>query len=405
MNPGRKYRIGVIGAGARAEAFTKPLYEGTDRAELFGICDIDEDRLKKFVGFLGHEKARLFTDPREFFAQKEMDAVVVTVPEFAHKDVAIQAMNAGKHIYLEKAMARTGAECREIIQAHRASGVIAFLGFNLRAAVLYMKVREIVDSGVLGQIVHIAALEQLGQAHSASFMRRFHRRRKNSGGFLNTKCSHDMDILQWMVGHKHRVRRVASFGGLNVFLPKKAPAKFCHECPRDIYNKCPYKDQPGFVFPCFGPAPIHKTRDLDVYGGDLCVYNDDKDLIDNQTVIMEWDNGVRGNFNLQLFQHEGLRSIRIFGEDGLLEASTSLDAVKVTRSTSGEVISHGLAHRKGGHGGADPMMLGRFIDAIESGGKTDSGLAQGLAATLLAEKADESMMTGKVVEIKPEEFE
>lgn len=404
----RPYQLGVIGLGARAETFTRQLSRGkVPGAELFGVCDIDEDRMRKYCEYCGHPDVRQFTAPDEFFRQAGMDAVIITTPEFAHKSSALAAMAAGKHIYLEKAMAPTSEDCREIIRAHRRSKVIAYLGFNMRASRFYAKIKEIVDTGTLGQIVHLAALEQLSVAHSASFMRRFHRHSRNSGGFLNTKCSHDLDMLQWLVGHEHRVTRVASFGGTNIFLPTRAPkghGRVCSECPPAIWSSCGYRDQAGFVFPVGGDKPIHKTRQTNLYGGDLCVYNDDKDIVDNQTVIFEWDHGVRGNFNLQLFQHAGRRTISIWGERGLLEANT-LDTVITVRLSRGETLRHEIVLAEGGHGGTDQLMLGRFLAAIESGRNPESGLAQGLAATLLAEKADQSRKTGKIVSISPDEYE
>lgn len=377
---------------------------------------MDEDRLQKFCDYCGIRETRRFTDSREFLRQAEMDAVIITTPEFTHKDVAIEAMQAGKHVYLEKAMATTSDECRAIIRAHRRSGVIGYLGFNLREVNLFRRIKETVDSGVLGQIIHLSGSEQLSVAHSASFMRRFHRRSKQSGGFLNTKCSHDLDFMQWLVGHQHRIIKVASFGGTNVFLPEKGPigrGKSCHECPASIQRACPYRDQAGFVFPVTGAKPIHKTQQTEVYGGDLCVYHDDKDIVDNQTVIFEWDHGVRGNFNLQLFQRDGRREIKVWGEKGLLEADTSENIIRVIKSDAcsrasrrpaSEGIEQKIENAPGGHGGSDKVMLKRFLDAIENREQPESGFAEGLAATLLAEKADESRLSGQVVKILPNEY-
>jgi len=182
----------------------------------------------------------------------------------------------------------------------------------------YARAKAIVDSGILGPLVHVAGLEQLDVAHSASFMRRYHRHRARSGGFLNTRSCHDLDFMNWCVGHQHKVVRVASFGGLNVFTPDKAPARRCRECPPGVHRACRYKDKAGYVFPIGAKEPLHKTRQADVYGGDLCVYTDDKSIVDNQTLIMEWDQGVRGNFNLELFQARERRTTQVWGENGLL---------------------------------------------------------------------------------------
>jgi predicted dehydrogenase len=400
--PPAKYRIGVIGLGARGECFARELYAGTDRAELFGLCDLDADRTRKFVDYCGLKGARTFNNLEEFLGQRDLDAVVITTPDFTHRDVAVAAMRAGKHIYLEKPIGRTAAECRDILRAQRETGRTAFVGFNMRASTAHERVKQVVDSGILGQVVHIEGLEQLKISHSASFMRRFHRKHENTGGMLNHKCSHDLDIMQWFIGHEHRVRRVACFAGLNVFVPKKAPAKYCHECPPDTWAACPYKDQAGFVFPVGGSSPIHHQKTA-TYGGDLCVYTDDKDTFDNWTVILEWDHGVRGNFNLQLFQATGCRETRIFGELGVLQLADG--KLRTVLSRTGDEVVHRIPPPgKGGHGGADSKMLARFVAAMDQGGSGDSGLAEGLAATLVAEKALQSALTGKVQEIAPEEF-
>jgi len=398
---GKRYKIGVIGLGARAETFVRQLHAGSARAELFGVCDIDADRMRKFLDYCGVGKTRMFTDPEDFMRQPDMDAVVITTPDFAHLEMARLAFAAGKHTYLEKPLEVTAERCREILRAHRESRVTAFVGFNLRASPVRQKIKEIVTSGLLGQIIHVDGLEQTSAAHCASFFRRFHRFEKQSGGWLNTKCCHDLDIMLWTVGHEHKVVKVASFGGRNVFLPAKRPAKTCHECPSEIHRECPYRDQAGFVFPVGGPHPIHKTQDLPVYGGDLCVYNDEAEIVDNQTVILEWDHGVRGSFNLQGFQAHGRREARIWGEKGFLGTNNGLEVVL---SGTGERIQYSFERREGGHGGTDPMMLSRFLDDIEAGGASDSGLEAGFAATLVATKALEALKTGQVVYIRPEEY-
>ncbi len=404
----RIFKVGVLGLGARAESFSRKLDGNHPKAQLLAVCDVDPDRLVQYCDYCGHkEGVRRFTDPSKFFAQEDMDAVVITTPEFVHKESALAAIAAGKHFYLEKAMATTSEDCRTILRAHRKSRVTGYLGFNMRWNPLFRRFKEIVDCGVAGKIVHVAGLEQLHQAHGAAFMRRFHRHSARSGGLLNTKCAHDLDMLRWLVGVRHRVTKVASFGGTNVFLPQNGPpghGTHCSNCPERIRRSCSYVDRAGFVFPISASAPLHKARDQAIYGGDLCVYNDDKDLVDNQTVILEWDHGVRGNFNLQLFQNRGRRAYTIWGEQALLEMDTLWGEIRVTHSTSGEVQTHKIQPAKGGHGGADAFLIDSFLDAIESGVAPDSDLSAGLAATLLAEKADESRTTGRVVEIRQDEY-
>jgi predicted dehydrogenase len=400
----RQYRIGIIGTGHRAHAFVPQLKETTPRARLLGLCDADPDRLREFVERNKLDGVPAFDDIDAFLAQPELDAVIATVPEFAHRDVAVKVMQAGKPLYLEKPLAHTLDAAYDMIEAQRQTGSLVFLGFNLRASPAYIKLREVIQSGVLGQILHIEGIEQLHVAHIASFMRRFHRKTDLNGGFLNAKCCHDLDIMMWLVGHQHRVVKISSFGGCNVFRPEKQPATHCRLCPADVYRTCPYK-APNSEQLRKGTIALPTTNSPDIYPGDLCVYTPDKDIVDNQTVILEWEHGVRGNFNLQGFQHQGNRMSRIWGEHAVADFDGQRQPhITVMRSDSGDTAAYHFQPRKGGHGGTDSQMIDRFLDAIESGDVGDSGLKEGLAATLLAIKADESRLTGRTIEISKEAY-
>jgi predicted dehydrogenase len=408
----KTYQMGVIGAGARGELFARALACGQGNTAFFGLCDLDADRMEKFCRFCGVEPDRRFTDPAKFLASKELDAVFITVPDFAHCETALAALAAGKHVYLEKPLAPTLSQCQQLLAAARKSDRTFYIGFNMRASPVYQKLKQIADSGVLGRLIHVSAYEQMSVAHGASFMRRWHRREARSGGFLNHKCSHDLDILQWIIGHQHRIARVASFGGTNIFRPENGPAghgTHCSNCPPAIYRDCPYPLVGGFMFPTSEKEAIVKTQQTDIYGNDLCVYTDDKDVVDNQTLIFEWDHGVRGDFTLQPFQRDGVRSTRIWGEFGLAEHIEDLrdgrgSVIRHIDSRRGSSAEYRFSSRHGGHGGTDSEMLQRFLAAIESGSAGDSGVAEGLAASLLALKADESRHAGKVVEISPAEY-
>lgn len=391
----KRLKIGVIGAGARGETFARQLYAGTAGAELYGVCDLDQDRLTRFCDYCGLDGAYTSTDYQAFVNEPGLDAVMVTVPEFAHKDVAVAAMKAGKPVYLEKPVAHTLEDGMEILNVSRSTGVVAYVGFNMRASQLFEKMKEIVASGVLGTIVHFSGFEGLHTAHGAAFMRRFHRHSKLSGGLLNHKCCHDIDLLMWVLGQP-RISRISSFGGTRIFTPDKQPAPTCGVCP--INDSCPYVAKAGFVFPVTGDKPIYH-QNSPVYGGDLCVYSDDKDLVDHQLVIMECEDGLRGDFTLQMFGNTGRRKMTIRGEQGVLEFdSANAPALRLTNQ-KGDVTQFSFAARTGGHGGTDPLMITRFINAIRTGDAGESGVEAGLGCAIIAFKADESRLSGQTLDV------
>ena len=206
--------------------------------------------------------------------------------------------------------------------------------------------------------------------------------------------------MLWIVGHQHKVVRVSSFGGTNIFTANKQPAKFCHECPPETYAACPYKAKGGLHFPIGGEPNYHQGQP-DVYGADNCVYDPDKDIVDNQVVNLEWDNGTRGTYALQMFQSAGRREFTFIGEKGTAELR---DGLRVNLSPHGDTLEYSFAKRSGGHGGTDPSMIGRFVRAMDTGKVDDSSLEQGLAASVVAMKADESRLSGKVVAIQPGDY-
>lgn len=398
-----KVRLAIIGTGQRATAFVKSIYNCAN-AELTALCDINENRLNYFAkenDYFDSAKmtahARLFTSADELLSADICDGVIITVPDRHHRDVAVKAFNAGKHCMLEKPMALTVDDCQAIIKAKEKSGRILQVGFVLRSTPFYKKIKSIVDSGVLGQIMAISASEYLRVGHSISYMRRWHRKKENSGSFLLAKCSHDMDMLSWLIGS--RVKRVASFGDNNFFLPKKRPATHCSVCPEA--DTCPYRfgrQDDGLVM-----QTKEGKANLSKYDIDLCVYNDDKDIVDNQVVILEYENNIRAQFSLQCFYpYTSERMITINGSEAYLHGKFQTNSIEVVKSNTKEKTIIDLTDaipQDVGHGGGDQGFLDEFVMSIAKGTPPAADLYAGLASTVVANAIDDALMSKKVIEI------
>ncbi|MHC4872318.1 MAG: Gfo/Idh/MocA family protein [Planctomycetota bacterium] len=402
-----KVKVGIIGTGQRATAFarglTHELVTKEDKAEITALCDIDEKRLNYFAEKNDLQNVKLTSSIEEFLAGDLVDAVIITVPDRHHREVAEKCFAAGKHCMLEKPMALTVEDCKAIIRAKEAAGKVLQVGFVLRSTPFYKRIKEIVDSGILGQIMSIRANEFLRVGHSISYMRRWHRKKENSGSFLLAKCSHDMDILSWVAGSK--AKAVAAFGDNNYFLPSKQPATHCSVCPEA--DTCPYKfgrQDDGFVV-----LNEEEKANLSKYDIDLCVYNDDKDVVDNQVAIIEFENNIRAEFSLQcFFPYPSQRSISINGSNGYLVGTCDENKIEVHNALTREKTVHDISYQAsagGGHGGGDIPFILEYIDAIINETEPVADLRAGLASTVLAISIDEAMLQRKVVEIPASEYE
>ena len=395
MSSVKKAGIAVIGTGQRAPAFAVRV-QRSEWAELTGLCDIDKNRLDTFIKRHEMKTPLATTNIDDILNDPATEAVVVTVPDHAHCEIAVRCFKAGKHVMLEKPMALTVQDAKDILKARNEAKKIMMIGFVLRCTPFYSKIKDIIDSGQLGTIMSISGMECLNVLHSSSYMRRWHRKGKNSGSFLLTKCSHDLDMLMWLAGGT--ARRVASFGENNFFDPSKQPASHCSKCD-DVH--CPYRfdKERSYTFMTDEDLADPTKRNFD-----LCVYNDDKDVVDNQVCILEMENKIRSTFSLQLFHHIGTRRITITGTSGILTGDMHKAAFTFT-DTNGHQQRTELSRQGGGHFGGDDYFVDKFIHAVRSDTQPAEDLMAGLASTVTGVAIETARREGRVVEIPASDYE
>ena len=395
--------LGIIGTGSRSLALSIAAFRNPD-AEIVAVFDKNPVRIKEYFRRLSDwpehlKKIRVYEKETDFFQSDLFDTVLITVPDFAHKDVALKGLQAGKGIYLEKPMALNAEDAKAIVRLAKKKEAFLQIGFVLRYTPFYRKVKEIVDSGILGQIISIEAGEILSRMHGASYMRRWHRKRKNSGSLMLTKCSHDLDILNWLVGAK--ATRVSSFGGLNFFRPDPTKGPYCSVCDPDIKRECPYVFREEFVM-----VPEEEKSNYGGNGWDLCVFNDDKDIVDNQISLIEYENGVRGTFLLSAFgDEEDNRFIRIVGTRARLEGHFEGNWIRVKPTVGDGEILYKTDTGKSGHGGGDQKIMDDLILCLQGKKRPLADASSGFESTVVADAIDRALISGAVSEIDPAAYE
>jgi hypothetical protein len=155
VGPNDKIRFALIGAGGMGTGDTR-FALGAGGTELAAACDIYDGRLTRAREVFGDG---IFTtrDYREILARRDIDAVIIATPDHWHAQMAIDALNAGKDVYLEKPMIQKVEQGKALIEAWKKSGRILQVGSQYVSSVIYAKTRELIKSGAIGKLNMVEA--------------------------------------------------------------------------------------------------------------------------------------------------------------------------------------------------------------------------------------------------------
>lgn len=372
-------RIGVIGGGGRgwlADFAHKP----DEGSRIVAVSDIQPDLLDKYRDKYG---ADIFTtDDYLALLDQPLDAVFISTPDFLHEEMAVAALERGLAVYLEKPMAITIEGCDRVLQAARDGNARLYVGHNMRHMAFVRRMKELIDSGVIGEVKTAWGRHFVG--HGGHFyFKDWHAERKYSTGLLLQKAAHDIDVLHWLCGGY--TRRVNAMGALMVY----------GDAARDENPEGPRRRDPQDVgsWPPLGQTGLNARIDVE----DVSMMN------------MELDNGVLVSYQQCHFTPDYWRNYTVIGTEGRIENFGNGEdgtRIEVWRSRKPgwnapdevHMISSGAAD----HGGADPLIVAEFVRFARSGGATDTSPVAARYSVAAGCAATESLRNGgRPIEIPP----
>lgn len=406
----------IVGAGGRGFAYANLALEMPRLAQVVAVAEPRDFHREKMASEHAIAPGFAFHDWREAAkAGKVADAVAICTMDAMHEECVMAFARQGYHILLEKPIAPTAAACRRIVAEVRRYGRQFAVCHVLRYTQFTRRVKALLDSGRIGEIVSIEHLEPVGFWHQAhSFVRGNWRNEKESSFMLLQKSCHDIDWLSFIVGRP--CRRVSSFGSLYYFNAEHQPegaADRCLDCA--LSRKCPYSAKEYYlgklkrrelcwpldvVDPTFRRANLLKALRDGPYG--RCVFKCDNDVVDHQVVNLEYEGGVTASFTMTAFNEGGGRKTRIFGTRGTIETDDS-SVIRVYDFLGGKTetidTNAGGASMAGGHGGGDGGLLEAFCRAIllNRPELIVSGADATLESHLTTFAAEKARRTGRVV--------
>lgn len=148
---------GMIGCGAVAEVKSGPGFYKANHSALVAVTSRNSVNAQAFAA--RHGVPKVYTSSDELVADPNIDAVYIATPPSSHKPLSLLAARAGKHVYIEKPMAMRFEECRDIVDACQLQGVRLFVAFYRRAMPRFLKVKEWIDSGAIGEVRNVCAVQ------------------------------------------------------------------------------------------------------------------------------------------------------------------------------------------------------------------------------------------------------
>ena len=341
----RTIKFGVIGTGLRS-GLASLAHRPEEGWILGAAADPNEGRLKKFVE--NYPDAKTFTDYRDMLACPEIEVVFITSPDYCHEEQACAALEAGKAVYLEKPMAITIEGCDRILRTAMATGSKIFVGHNMRHFPAILKMKEVIDSGIIGDIQCGWCRHFISYGGDAYF-KDWHSEQKFSNGLLLQKGAHDIDVMHWLMGAY--TTDVAGMGRLSV------------------YDKCARRSPDVEGDPLFNESnwpPLSQVGMSPVI-----------DVEDHNMILMQLDNGAQAAYLQCHYAPDAERNYTFIGTKGRVENIGDFGNCQVhvwtTRgSRSNPDIVYHLREIGGTHGGADPRIVSNFLDFVRNGARTNT---------------------------------
>lgn len=375
----RPVTIVAIGAGNRTNKYLEYAIRNPDRMKLVGVAELNDIRRHAVASKFGLKPEECFADYERFFENPvPADAILIGTPENMHFEPCMKAIEAGYNVLLEKPIAQSLPECCRIAEAARRKGVIVGVCHVLRYHPYFIKIKEIVDSGQLGEIISISHLAAVGLDRTThGFVRGMWRREEITNPMLISKCCHDIDFLLWLTGA--HCRSLSSFGSLRWFRAENAPAgagRRCLDCA--IESACPFSARDLYYvrrdWVANFDVPEGKTLDETIleelrtgmYG--RCVYHCDNDVVDHQLLAMEMEGEVTVSLSMEMFTADDFRKTHVRLTGGEIDGDER--TLRVRRFRGGDERTYDFSDIVGQpfHAGADLHLIGDFIRALRDPG-------------------------------------
>jgi len=375
-------RYALVGVGSRSQMYRQAVLKTyREHSQMVAYCDNNLGRLQlaqRLDGGLAGGDIPIY-DAKDFekmIRETRPDVIIVTTKDSTHSDYIIRAMELGCDVMTEKPMTTDERKCQAIIDTQRATGKRCTVNFNYRYSPHRTQLKDLLMSGLIGDILSVDFHWLLNTIHGADYFRRWHSHKANSGGLMVHKATHHFDLMNWWLS---AVPVTVQANGKRDFYTPAMAKRLGLESSHERCHTCPEQEQCTF-FLSLEDNRNFKTLYLDneQYDGyfrDRCVFRPDIDIEDTMEVIVKYDTGATMSYSLNAFnawegyqvafngtrgriEHGIQEQVTVFGDGstpGAVKPGGTYIRVYPLRAPAYEVTL--WPSGKGGHAGGDQVML------------------------------------------------
>ena len=380
--------------------------------DIVGVAEPDAVRRGRFVSAHDIAPNRIFESWEPLLRHpKFADVIINTTQDQMHYASTMAALKAGYDVLLEKPITNTIEETVELVKTAEENGRLLQICHVLRYTNFFSTLHDILQSGRLGKIVNVTHRENVRYTHMAhSFVRGNWRNLSESSPMILAKCCHDLDILQWNL--EQQVTHLQSFGSLIHFRPENAPPNASAHCadPCPAADECPFDARRYYLKPenANWLRKITNATDHDGIMEDLrtgpygrCVYQCDNDVVDHQTVNMQFDGGATAVLIMQGHSHNETRTMRYDGTRATLRGMFDYvsGSIEIHDHLTDQVERIDVPPSESGHGGGDMGIIESFVKAARGDTPALTSAHESLESHLMAFAAEESRLNNHVIDM------
>lgn len=407
----------TIGAGNRGMVYGGYAAANPNDIKIVGVAEPVPFRNDRYAKIHQIESKNRFNTWEDVFKQpKFADAVIISTPDNLHYAPCMKALEMGYDVLLEKPISPSEKECRAILALAKKNKRIVAVCHVLRYAPYFVKMKELIAKGAIGEVISVQHLEPIEHTHMAhSYVRGNWHNAKQTTPIILAKSCHDLDIIKWVINKPSQ--KISAMGDLKWFRKENAPVGSTARCADGckIERQCPYsavkeyvdlnKRTSVFDVPDGANRKEFISEKLKTTNYGRCVYRMENDQPDHYITNIQFADSVTASFSMEAFTAYAGRRTRVMGSMGdLVGDMTELvhhDFVTNKETKFIPTSEDVEGYKDSGHGGGDWLLVRDFVQAVaqQNPKLLTSTIDDSIESHVMGFMAEESRLNGKVMQI------